>query len=148
MRRILNTIYVTSEGAWLRKDGANLVVEVDGAECGRAPLHLLDGVGQLWPGGCLAGTAGRLRRSGRDVSHLDPNGRFLARVEGPRSGNVLLRGPSFASPTTPRARPSSYGASSPPKPPISAPSCAARCATTGKRCRRRLATRWSWPSAG
>ena len=44
---MLNTIYVTSEGAWLRKDGANLVVEVDGAERGRAPLHLLDGVVSL-----------------------------------------------------------------------------------------------------
>jgi CRISPR-associated protein Cas1 len=44
MKRLLNTLYVTSEGAWLRKDGANLVVEVDGAEKGRAPLHMLDGV--------------------------------------------------------------------------------------------------------
>ena len=43
-QRLLNTIYVTSEGAWLRKDGANLVVEVDGAERGRAPLHMLEGV--------------------------------------------------------------------------------------------------------
>ena len=25
------------------------------------------------------------------VSYLSPNGRFMARVEGPRSGNVLLR---------------------------------------------------------
>lgn len=41
---MLNTIYVTSEGAWLRKDGANLVVDVDGVERGRAPLHMLDGV--------------------------------------------------------------------------------------------------------
>ena len=44
MKRMLNTIYVTSEDAWLRKDGANLVVEVEGTERGRAPLHLLDGV--------------------------------------------------------------------------------------------------------
>ncbi len=42
MRRMLNTIYVTSEDAWLRKDGANLVVEVGGAERGRAPLHMLE----------------------------------------------------------------------------------------------------------
>lgn len=44
MKRMRNTVYVASEGAWLRKDGANLVVEVEGAERGRAPLHLLDGV--------------------------------------------------------------------------------------------------------
>ena len=44
MRKLLNTIYVTSENAWLRKDGANLVVEVDGQEKGRVPLHMLEGV--------------------------------------------------------------------------------------------------------
>ena len=44
MRRLLNTLYVTSEDAWLRKDGANLVVEVEGVERGRAPLHMLNGV--------------------------------------------------------------------------------------------------------
>ena len=45
MRRLLNTIYVTTEGAFLRKDGQNLVVEVEGAERGRVPLHLLEGGG-------------------------------------------------------------------------------------------------------
>ena len=41
MRHHLNTIYVTSEQAWLRKDGATVVIEVDGAERGRA---VVDGV--------------------------------------------------------------------------------------------------------
>ncbi len=62
MRRLLNTIYVTTEDAWLRKDGANLVVEVDGAERGRAPLHMLDGVVSFGRAGRLAGAAGGLRR--------------------------------------------------------------------------------------
>ena len=44
MRRYLNTIYVTSEDAWLRKDGDNIVVEAGGAERGRAPMHMIDGV--------------------------------------------------------------------------------------------------------
>ena len=91
MRRMLNTIYVTSDGAWLRKDGANLVVEVEGAERGRAPLHMLDGVISFGrPGGSPALMAA-CAEAGVTVSYLDPNGRFLARVEGPRSGNVLLR---------------------------------------------------------
>ncbi|HYZ62814.1 MAG TPA: type I-C CRISPR-associated endonuclease Cas1c, partial [Acetobacteraceae bacterium] len=91
MRRMLNTIYVTSEGAWLRKDGANLVVEVEGAEQGRVPLHILDGIVSFGrPGGSPALMAA-CAEAGITVSHLDPNGRFLARVEGPRSGNVLLR---------------------------------------------------------
>ncbi len=82
MRRMLNTIYVTSEGAWLRKDGANLVVEVDGAERGRAPLHLLDGVVSFARAGASPALLAACAEAGVTISHLDPNGRFLARVEG------------------------------------------------------------------
>ena len=45
MKKLLNTLYVTTEGAGLRKDGENLVAEVDGAERARVPLHML-GVGR------------------------------------------------------------------------------------------------------
>ena len=95
MRRMLNTIYVTSEGAWLRKDGANLVVEVDGAERGRAPLHLLDGVVSFGRAGASPALLAACAEAGVTVSHLEPNGRFLARVEGSRTGNVLLRRTQF-----------------------------------------------------
>jgi CRISPR-associated protein Cas1 len=95
VRRMLNTIYVTSEGAWLRKDGANLVVEVDGAERGRAPLHLLDGVVSFGRAGASPALLAACAEAGVTVSHLEPNGRFLARVEGPRTGNVLLRRTQF-----------------------------------------------------
>jgi CRISPR-associated protein Cas1 len=95
MRRMLNTLYVTSDGAWLRKDGANLVVEVDGAERGRAPLHMLDGVVSFGrPGGSPALMAA-CAEAGVTVSYLNPNGHFMARVEGVRSGNVLLRRSQF-----------------------------------------------------
>src|SRR4051812_15912121 len=95
MRRMLNTIYVTSEDAWLRKDGANLVVEVNGAERGRAPLHMLDGVVSFGRAGASPALLAACAEAGITVSHLAPNGRFLARVEGPRSGNVLLRRAQF-----------------------------------------------------
>lgn len=91
MRRLRNTIYVTSEGAWLRKDGANLVVEVDGEERGRAPLHMLDGVIGFGRAGGSPALMAACAEAGIALSFLNPNGRFLARVEGPRSGNVLLR---------------------------------------------------------
>ncbi len=91
MRRMLNTIYVTSEDAWLRKDGANLVVEVEGSERGRAPLHMLDGVVCFNRTGCSPALMAACAESGIALSFLSPNGRFLARVEGQRSGNVLLR---------------------------------------------------------
>jgi CRISPR-associated protein Cas1 len=91
MRRMLNTVYVTTENAWLRKDGANLVVEVEGVERGRAPLHLLEGVVGFSHLGCSPALMFACAEAGIALSFLDPNGRFLARVEGSRGGNVLLR---------------------------------------------------------
>ncbi len=95
MRRLLNTIYVTAEDAWLRKDGANIVIEVDGAERGRAPLHLLDGVVSFGRAGASPALLAACAEAGITVSYLTPEGRFLARVEGPRTGNVLLRRAQF-----------------------------------------------------
>ena len=91
MRRMLSTIYVTTEGAWLRKDGANLVVEVEGAETGRVPLHMLEGVVGFGRMGCSPALMAACAEAGIALSLLEPNGRFQARVEGARSGNVLLR---------------------------------------------------------
>lgn len=91
MRRHLNTIYVTSEDGWLRKDGANIVVEVDGAERGRVPMHLVDGVVSFARPGASPALMAACAEAGIALSFLTPNGKFLARVEGPRTGNVLLR---------------------------------------------------------
>lgn len=91
MRRMRNTIYVTSEDSWLRKDGANLVVEVGGVERGRAPLHMLEGIVGFGRAGASPSLLAACAEAGITVSLLDPNGRFLARIEGRRTGNVLLR---------------------------------------------------------
>ena len=91
MRRQLNTLYVTTEGAWLRKDGANIVMEVDGETRARLPVHMLEGLVCL--GRVLVSPAllGYCAEQGITVTYLSMNGRFQARVEGPVSGNVLLR---------------------------------------------------------
>jgi CRISPR-associated protein Cas1 len=91
MRRHLNTIYVTSEDAWVRKDGANIVVEVEGVERGRAPIHMIGGLICFGRAGASPAVLAACAEAGVGVSLLTPNGRFIARVEGPRSGNVLLR---------------------------------------------------------
>jgi CRISP-associated protein Cas1 len=91
MKRMLNTLYVTSEDAWLCKDGANVVVEIAGAERGRVPLHMLDGIIGFTRAGASPALMAACAEHGLSLSFLDPNGRFLARVEGKRSGNVLLR---------------------------------------------------------
>lgn len=91
MRPMLNTLYVTTEGAWLRKDGENIVMEVEGQERARLPVHMLGGL--VCMGRVLVSPPllGHCAESGICVSYLSPSGRFLARVEGPVSGNVLLR---------------------------------------------------------
>lgn len=91
MRPLLNTLYVTTEGAWLRKDGANLVVEVEGQERARVPVHMLASLvcfGRVLVSPPLLGFC---CEEGISVCYLTTHGRFLARVEGPVSGNVLLR---------------------------------------------------------
>ena len=91
MRRHLNTLYVTSEGASLHKDGENAVVRVDGAERGRVPVHLLGGIVCFGALGVTPPLMGHCAERGVCISFLSRAGRFLARVEGPVSGNVLLR---------------------------------------------------------
>ena len=91
MRRHLNTLYVTTKGAWLRKDGENIVIRVDGEERGCVPIHLLGGVVCFGPVGLTPAIMGHCAGNGVCLSLLSRTGRFLARVEGPVSGNVLLR---------------------------------------------------------
>lgn len=44
MRRLLNTLYVTSEDSYLALDGENIVVLTGEQEAGRLPLHTLESV--------------------------------------------------------------------------------------------------------
>ncbi len=91
MKKLLNTLYVTTEGASLRKEGENIVVEIDGVEKNRVPLHMLGSVvvfGAIFVSPPLMGA---LAGAGITLVLLDRNGRFQARLEGPISGNVLLR---------------------------------------------------------
>ena len=80
-----------TQGAWVNKDGENVVVSAEGAELGRVPIHTIGAVvcfGQVAVSAPLMGAASD---AGVRITHLTENGRFLARVEGPVSGNVLLR---------------------------------------------------------
>ena len=44
MKKLLNTLYVTSEDSYLSLDGENVVVSDQGQEVGRLPLHNLEGI--------------------------------------------------------------------------------------------------------
>jgi CRISP-associated protein Cas1 len=91
VKKLLNTVYVTTEGASLRKDGENFVAEVDGVERARVPFHMMNSVvvfGAIFVSPPLMQALASL---GITVVLLDRAGRFQARIEGPVSGNVLLR---------------------------------------------------------
>ncbi len=91
MRRQLNTLYATSDGAWLRKDGANIVMEVERQERARLPVHMLESLVCIGRVAVSPQLLGYCAEQGISICYLTPQGRFLARVEGPVSGNVLLR---------------------------------------------------------
>lgn len=91
MRRLLNTLYVTSEGAWLKKDGANIVMMLEREERGRLPAHMLESLVCFGRALVSPQLMAYCCEQGITISYFTPNGRFLARVEGPVSGNVLLR---------------------------------------------------------
>lgn len=91
MHQILNTLYVTTQGAYLHLDHDTLRVEIDGSTQLQVPLHHLGGL--VCFGNILVSAAllSRCCDDGRSLVFLDRNGRFKGRVEGRVSGNVLLR---------------------------------------------------------
>lgn len=91
MKKLLNTVYVTTEGASLRKDGENLVAQVEGAERARIPLHMLGSVVAFGAIHVSPALMGACAAAGISIVLLDRVGRFQARIEGPVAGNVLLR---------------------------------------------------------
>ncbi|QQR68916.1 MAG: type I-C CRISPR-associated endonuclease Cas1 [Alphaproteobacteria bacterium] len=101
MKKLLNTIYVTTEGCSLRKDGENFLAENEGKTLGRAPLHMLSSIvvfGGIYVSPPLMEACAN---HGITLVFLDRNGRFQARVEGPVSGNVLLRRAQYKISDTP-----------------------------------------------
>lgn len=93
--QLLNTLYVTLEGAWLRLDNDTLRVEVEREARLRVPLHHLSAVVCFGHVGLSAPLMHRLADEGIALVLLDDNGRYKARLEGAMSGNVLLRQAQF-----------------------------------------------------
>lgn len=91
MIRLLNTLYVTTHGSYLSKDGDNIVVSVDHEEKLRVPVHILHSIVCFGNVTCTPFLLSLCSEHQVTVSFLTEHGRFLARVNGPVHGNVLLR---------------------------------------------------------
>jgi len=91
MKKHLNTLFVTTQGAYLAKDGETVAVRISGEVALRVPLHTLGAIVCFGNVGCSPFLMGFCGERNVGLSFLTENGRFLARVHGPVSGNVLLR---------------------------------------------------------
>lgn len=103
MKRLGNTLYVTSQGSYLSKDGdCVLVAREDGGKT-RVPLHNVDGIVGFGRVSASPFLLGACAGAGVTLTWLTEHGRFLARVEGPVSGNVRLRRAQYAAADDPQA---------------------------------------------
>lgn len=91
MRHLLNTLFVTTENAYLTLDGENVAIVQGGKTIGRFPLHILDGIVAFTYSGASPALMGACVKRDIELSFCTPNGKFLARVNGMSNGNVLLR---------------------------------------------------------
>ena len=91
MKKHLNTLFVTTEGAYLKKDGASVVVRIEKENRLRLPLHNLGGIVCFGRISCSPLLMSACAKSGVSISFLTPYGGFLAAVVGFSPGNVLLR---------------------------------------------------------
>jgi len=92
MRRHLNTLFVTLEGAYLRKDGAAVEIRHEGESKLRIPLHNLEGIACFgWDICASASLMAACAEADVSLSFHTPHGKFLAAAQGFTSGNILLR---------------------------------------------------------
>ena len=91
MKKHLNTLFVTTQGAYLAKEGETIVVKVEREIRLRLPVHTIGGIVCFGNVSCSPFLMGFCAENGVGISFLTEHGRFLARVQGPVSGNVLLR---------------------------------------------------------
>ncbi len=95
MKRILNTLYVTTQGAYLRKEGESVLVRIEKETKLRLPLLSLSGIVTFGNVLCSPFLLGACAKSEISVSMLTENGRYLGSFRGAASGNVLLRRTQF-----------------------------------------------------
>ena len=91
MRKLLNTLYVSSQGSYLHQEGETVVVEREKQRVLQLPIHTIGGIVCFGNVLCSPFLLGFCAERDVAVSFLSEHGRFLASVRGPVSGNVLLR---------------------------------------------------------
>lgn len=91
MRKLLNTIYITNETAYLSLDGNNMVCQVETQEKFRIPFDNVEAIVCFSYLGCSPALMGKCAEKLIPISFISPGGRFLAKISGETRGNVFLR---------------------------------------------------------
>jgi CRISPR-associated protein Cas1 len=95
MTVLQNTLYVTTPDAYLRLEGETVCVMIEEEKRLQVPLHHLSAFVLFDHVMLSPALLGRCAEDGRSVVWLNRSGRFNARLEGPVSGNILLRQAQF-----------------------------------------------------
>jgi CRISPR-associated protein Cas1 len=91
MRKLLNTLHVMTQGAYVHRDGETIAIKIGDELKLRVPVHTLEGLVCWGRVSCSPPALGLCCEQGVGISFLSEHGKFIARVNGPVSGNVLLR---------------------------------------------------------
>ncbi|MCL5277557.1 MAG: CRISPR-associated endonuclease Cas1, partial [Deltaproteobacteria bacterium] len=91
MKKLLNTLFITTQGAYLSKEGETIAVKIKDDIALQVPVHTLGGIICFGQVSCSPYLMGFCAENQVAISFLTENGGFLAKVQGPVSGNVLLR---------------------------------------------------------
>jgi CRISPR-associated protein Cas1 len=96
MKKHLNTLYITSDDAYLRKERETFVVEINNEKVFQAPTHSIENIVCFGFKALTPALMGYCTENNIGISYLSENGKFLARVYGAQQGNVLLRKMQYA----------------------------------------------------
>ena len=91
MRKLQNTLYITGQGSYLHKERDTLVVERERKKVAQLPVHAIGHIfcfGNVLVSPFLMGFCGE---NGVNLAFFTENGRYLGRLQGRQSGNILLR---------------------------------------------------------
>lgn len=104
MKKLLNTLFVSTQGAYVFHEGESVVIRIEKEERLRIPIHHLGGLVCLGDVAVSSPLLGLCGERGVTVSLLSERGRFRARVQTGVSGNVLLRRQQYRLADDPAAR--------------------------------------------
>ena len=91
MKKLLNTLFVTTQDAYLSKEGETVVVSVEKVTRLQLPIHTISGIVCFGRVSVSPFLMGFCAENNVMISFVTEYGRFLASVRGETNGNVLLR---------------------------------------------------------